>query len=780
MTSRFTPAAQSALNQAQNEASEMGHTYIGTEHLLLGLLCQDSSVAAELLKGKGIEYAKTRKLVISLCGSGSRTDPPPTAMTPRLKEVLKRAAEAMPGAFGRIGTEQLLFSLLNEEECFASRIIEKQNVLCRDLSSDLFSLKPTKSKPKTRKKLPPMLSKYGRLLSETICDPVIGREPEIEALIEVLCRRRKNNPCLIGEPGVGKTAVVEGLAERINDGNVPSFLRDKAIVSLDIAAMLAGAKYRGEFEERLKTVLAEASDDPDIILFIDELHTIVGTGGSEGSIDAANILKPALARGDIKLIGATTVSEYRRHIESDSALERRFLPISVEEPTKDQTKEILLGLKEKYEAHHGISITDEAIDACIELSIRYLPSKKLPDKAIDILDEAAAAKRIELEKAADSESALSGIIKGLEIKKEEAVEGDTDLIRALEESLNARLSTLNEKKDLSPLKAVDIESVLKKRQGHLCLPTPYQLGDLEERLGSAIFGQEEAIAKISAAVRAGTLGINGSERPIASLLLLGPSGVGKTAACSALAECLYGNAQTLIRFDMSEYSEKHSVSKLIGSPPGYVGYRDEGLLIKEVRSKPYSVVLFDEAEKAHPDIFGLLLQILDRGSLSDAQGRQADFRGCTVILTSNLGNDGQKKAGFSLNTTKDGAADAAKTFFRPELLGRMDAVIQFSPITKDAALEIAKNGLSALSKRLSQCGIRLKIDDVVLDAAANAALTSPFGARAIFSFIKSEIESRIILRISDKDAQNGISVISMENGKISIKTVTNPEFSHTM
>lgn len=780
MTSRFTPAAQSALKQAQNEASEMGHTYIGTEHLLLGLLCQDSSVAAELLKSKGIEYGKTRKLVISLCGSGSRTDPPPATMTPRLKEVLKKAAEAMPGAFGRIGTEQLLFSLLNEEESFASRIIERQNVLCHDLTSDISSLKLPKAKHEVRKKLPPMLSKYGRLLSEAVCDPVIGRESEIDALIEVLCRRRKNNPCLIGEPGVGKTAVVEGLAQRINDGNVPSFLKDKAIVSIDIAAMLAGAKYRGEFEERLKTVLAETSDDPDIILFVDELHTIVGTGGSEGSIDAANILKPALARGDIKLIGATTVSEYRRHIESDSALERRFLPISVEEPTKAQTKEILLGLKERYEAHHGISISEEAIDACIDLSIRYLPSKMLPDKAIDILDEAAAAKRIELEKTADDEMALSGIIKGLEISKDEVSEGETDLLTALEESLNERLNTLNGKKEQSPLKASDIEDILKKRQGHLCLPTPNQLKDLEEKLSSVIFGQEEAISKISAAVRAGTLGINGAERPIAALLLLGPSGVGKTAVCSALAECLYGSDRALIRFDMSEYSEKHSVSKLIGSPPGYVGYRDEGLLIKEVRSKPYSVVLFDEAEKAHPDIFGLLLQILDRGFLSDTQGRRADFRGCTVILTSNLGNDGQKKAGFSFDPSKDGTLDAAKTFFRPELLGRMDAIIPFSPITKDAAIEIAKNGISALSNRLLQCGIRLKIEDDALNAAANAAITSPFGARAIFSFIKNEIESKMILRLSDINAQNGISVISMENGKISIKTVTNPEFSHTM
>ncbi len=780
MTSRFTPAAQSALKQAQNEASEMGHTYIGTEHLLLGLLCQDSSVAAELLKSKGIEYSKTRRLVISICGSGSRTDPPPSAMTPRLKEVLKKAAEAMPGAFGRIGTEQLLLSLLNEEESFASRIIERQNVPRNDLTSDLSSLKLPKAKHELRKRLPPMLSKYGRLLCETVCDPVIGREAEIEALIEVLCRRRKSNPCLIGEPGVGKTAIVEGLAQLINDGDVPSFLKDKAIVSIDIAAMLAGAKYRGEFEERLKTVLAETSDDPDIILFIDELHTIVGAGGSEGSIDAANLLKPALARGEIKLIGATTVSEYRRHIESDSALERRFLPISVEEPTKAQTKEILLGLKEKYEAHHEISISEEAINACIDLSIRYLPSKRLPDKAIDILDEAAAAKRIRLEKAFDHETALSGIIKGLETSKEEESEDQTGMLTALEESLNERLKTLNAKKEHSPLDASDIEAVLKKRQGHLCLPTPNQLNDIDKKLGSVIFGQEDAISKISAAVRAGTLGINGAERPIAALLLLGPSGVGKTAVCSALAESLYGSNRALIRFDMSEYSEKHSVSKLIGSPPGYVGYRDEGLLIKEVRSKPYSVVLFDEAEKAHPDIFGLMLQILDRGFLSDTQGRRADFRGCTVILTSNIGNNAQKKAGFSFDSSKDGALDAAKTFFRPELLGRMDAIIPFSPITKDAALEIAKRGLSELEDRLIPCGIRLKTEDEVLNAAASAALTSPFGARAIFTFIKNEIESKLILRLSDKDAQSGISVISMENGKISIKTVTNPEFSHTM
>ncbi len=771
MTSRFTPAAQNALKKAQEEASEMGHTYIGTEHLLLGLLSEESSVASDILKKHGLDYRNVKQAVISLNGSGSKTLSPPD-MTPRLKNALERAAKEIPGAFGRIGTEQLLSSLLSEKDSVAARLIERGNK-SGEMIAELGSLKNAEQRCEQRKKLPPTMAKYGYNLCEKSLDPVIGREEETEALIEALCRRRKNNPCLIGDAGVGKTAVVEGLASRMRRGEVPELLKSKVIVTLDIAAILSGAKYRGEFEERLKTVLLEASEDSEIILFIDELHTIVGTGASEGSIDAANLLKPSLARGEIRLIGATTVSEYRRHIESDPALERRFLPIRVSEPTKEETCRILHGIKSKYEEYHGIIIDDSAITSAVELSVRYIPSKRLPDKAIDLLDEAASAKRISLERNKESTSYLRGILKGISEGEGES----KGQFSSVEENMRSRLEALGDAEKSAVLTVFDIEQALEKRRGNARLPTANDLFSLENDLKSAVFGQENAIKTVSNALRAGLLGINEGTSPIASFLFLGQSGVGKTALAESLAAYFYGSNDALIRLDMSEYSEQHSISRLIGSPPGYVGYRDEGQLIKEVRSKPYSVVLFDEAEKAHPDIFSLLLQVIDRGFLTDPQGKRADFRGCILILTANIDTDKKAAAGFTADESN--ISSPAKNFFRPELLGRLDSVVTFSPLTSDAANRIADAQLSKLKSRLESSGVSIVIRDGVRELIGAKGVKSKYGARDIFSFIKTEIEGGVISELSA--LKNGdIIEFFNENGNIVKKTVTKSSLSHIM
>ncbi len=780
MTGKFTPAAQNALSQAQKEASELGHTYIGTEHLLLGLISVGSSVASELLSRRGLSYEKVKETVIGFCGSGEKTVPPPSEMTPHLKKVIENAALASPGAFGRIGTEQLLIALISEENCFASRIIEKQRLSPSALLSELSLFEGRASARERKKKLPPSLIKYGCNLNVKASDPVIGRERETAALIEVLSRRRKNNPCLVGEPGVGKTAVVEGLAARIEKGDVPSALVGKTVISLDIAAILSGAKYRGEFEERMKTVLLEASEDDSIILFIDELHTIVGTGASEGSIDAANLLKPALSRGEIRLIGATTVSEYRRHIESDPALERRFRPINVEEPSEEETRDILLGLKDKYEEFHGVKITDGAIDSAIALSGRYYPLKRLPDKALDLLDEALASKRIAEEERKREALGLRGILSGVS-----AFDGSEEekLLIPIKEKLRLEIEEVKEDEKNEPvLIASDIENVLKRREGSLHLPSVSEISDLEKRLSERVFGQSETINAVVPILRSGLIGIKNAASPVASFLFVGPSGVGKTELASAVAEEFYGSKSALIRFDMSEYSESHSLSKLIGSPPGYVGYRDEGLLTKEISLKPYSVLLFDEAEKAHPDIFSLLLQILDSGFITDSQGKKADFRGCVVILTSNLGSEEKRGAGFSSPDKSTKTSEALKGFFRPELLGRLSATVPFSRLSEDSTNRIAESFVRTLSERLSENGLEAFFHPSAVRYVAKAGINSPYGARAISKRIKSELEPPLILRLSSpfECEKSEKCEIFEENGKIVVRSVTKQKLSHIM
>ncbi len=772
MTSRFTSAAGRALAQARNEASEMGHNYIGTEHLLLGLLKQEGAVAEQALKGRGIDYGRVKKAVLSLCGKGERSDPKEEDMTPKLCEVLSASASS-PGAFGRIGTERLLISLITAEDTFALRIIERLGVSSQELLSDMDSSSVKEEHEARKKPLPPALSKYGRLLNDLKSDPVIGREKETDALIEVLLRRIKNNPCLIGEPGVGKTAIVEGLAVRIKNGNVPSALKGKLIVSVDIASILAGAKYRGEFEERIKAVITEARADPDIILFIDELHNVVGAGGSEGAIDAANLLKPVLARGEIKLIGATTTEEYRRFIENDGALERRFRPITVEEPDEEQTKTILMGLKPKYEEYHGITITDEAVSAAIELSVRYMPSKRLPDKAIDILDEAASAKRIELDALSEGKTEIGGILKGVSLYRQN--DGDGDLFSDLEKGLDVKLKDIDRRLS-APLCRSDIEKTVEKRLGcSFSDNLPY--GRLEGALKEQVIGQDDAVRQVSAILNAGRIFSGNERRPTASLLFIGPTGVGKTSLAAGIAREYFGSTSAVIRIDMSEYSESHSISKLVGSPPGYVGYKEEGLLTKEIMKRPYSVVLFDEAEKAHPDIIGLLLQILDSGFLTDSRGRRADFRNSVIILTANLPSGTKVKAGFSEGQREASYIDAAKALFRQELIGRLDGVIPFAPLTEESAFLIASRQMSVLKEKLIKRGIALTVSEDVLRLAAKSG-GAGLGARGIFNFIKSEIEGVIVSALASSDFQGGGISLFEENGKISAKTVTRSDLSH--
>lgn len=788
MTSRFTPSAEKALKNAQRSAEELGHTYIGSEHLLLGLLEDSESVSSKILNSHGVDHNKAREAVIKLCGKGSARNVSPSDITPKMKSILKNASEGSPAAFGRIGTEQLLYALVSERGCFAERVLGDLDVDCeRVLQSALSARKRAdtvigKKEEKKPKKLPPMLSKYGRILF-SLNDPslpIIGREEETERVIRALCRKSKNNPCLIGEPGVGKTAVIEGLASLIEEGNVPSALKSKIIVSLDLPSMLAGAKYRGEFEERLKTVLAECEDDPDVILFIDELHTIVGAGSSEGSIDAANILKPALARGRVKLIGATTVSEYRKHIESDSALERRFQPISIEEPSTEQTKRILRGIKESYEKHHCLKIETEALDSALNLSVRYFPNRRLPDKAIDLLDDAASLKRIENERNQRSMSELSGIIKGISKQKSSINEHDSNdftMLSNLEESCEKRLSGIDCD---SPLMAKDVERALFLRTG-INPTSPLRASfSLENELKKVIFGQNEAIAQVCRGVRAGLLGINSAERPLSSFLFLGQSGVGKTALAHELAKLLYGDS-SFIRFDMSEYGEKHSLSTLIGSPPGYVGYGEEGLLIKEVRSRPYSVVLFDEAEKAHPDVFNILLQILDTGFVTDPLGKRADFRNSVIILTSNTGSGDAHRAGFTQYNENGNCSDGAKAFFKPELLGRLDGIVHFSSLDLKAYTCIAEHRLDALKDRLCHSGIKIEFEDGIGEHIAKKAQSSPYGARDVFSYIKTHIEEKLSFELSRSNDIQGLKIVFFEeNGEIQLKSVANSEFSHTM
>ena len=733
----FTEKANRALNLAIEKAETMGHTYIGSEHLLLGILAEGTGAAATLLASEGITEEKVAELLAEKVGEGLPTSLSPDDFTPRSKRILEMsiaAARSISG--GYVGTEHILLAIIEEGQSYAVAFLKELGVNPEELSSKILSAsegfsgagKSASAGKKSDGKCP-TLDKFGRDLTAEAkagkIDPVIGRGEEIQRVIQILTRRTKNNPCLIGEPGVGKTAIAEGLALKIADGEVPEILENKRVVSLDLTGMVAGTKYRGDFEERIKTALDEVKKSGDVILFIDELHTIVGAGSAEGSTDAANILKPSLARGELQVIGATTLNEYRKYIEKDAALERRFQPVTVGEPTEEEAVEILKGLRDKYEAHHHVKITDEAINAAVKLSSRYISDRYLPDKAIDLIDEAGSRVKLQSMTPPENIRLLEDEIKTISAEKTASVnaqdfEGAAKL-RDREKEKTEQLKKLKEQWHESNRHAggeVTAEEIAEIVSGWTGIPATtlteeegQKLLRLEDTLHKRLVGQDEAVSAVSRAIRRGRVGLKDPKRPTGSFLFLGPTGVGKTELCKTLAETMFGSENAVIRFDMSEYMEKHTVSRLVGSPPGYVGYDEGGQLTEAVRRKPYSVVLFDEIEKAHPDIFNILLQILDDGVLTDSQGRKVNFKNTVIIMTSNVGARAiseQKSLGFGDKDAaakddkaiKDEVMTALKAQFRPEFLNRIDDIIVFKQLEKDDITEIARRLLKVLSDRI--------------------------------------------------------------------------------
>ncbi len=798
MVNRFTQKAENALSSALGFAQELGHSYIGTEHLLLGLISQKDSIAARILSMRGASEAVLKKSIIDHMGIGSRSSISSEDMTPRLKAVIEGSAkEAEKSGIRYVGTEHLLMSLLSRRDCVAQRLLQNSAVSVNDIKADLSAYlgsspsrqkeQPSRADDTVKKGKKSPLSIYGKDLTELArqgkTDPVLCRDKETERLIYILCRRSKNNPCLIGEPGVGKTAVVEGLAQRIISSSVPPELLDKRIITLDISSMIAGAKFRGEFEDRIKAVIEEVREDPSIILFVDEMHIMVGAGGAEGAIDASNILKPALARGEIRMIGATTPTEYRTHIEKDSAFERRFQPVQLEEPTPKEAISILLGLRNRYEAHHGIKISDEAIEAAVTLSVRYIHDRFLPDKAIDLIDEAAAKLRL-----SSPILSLSSLL--LEKEKEQAVK-QKDFSKAAQIAVCERqagsqgglmlLEKPNENERV--LCASHVAAIVNEQTGiplqSLEASEDETLSRLEELLGEQIVGQDDAIRSVANAVRRGRSGICDPHRPIGSFLLLGSTGVGKTELCRALAKILFDKKDSLIRLDMSEYMEKHSVSKLIGSPPGYVGYGDGGILTEKVRRHPYSVILLDEIEKAHPDVFNLLLQILDDGTLTDSSGRVTDFSSTVIVMTSNLisSNDGIALP-FGFSDRNDAQRcnirehKKLQEFFRPEFLSRIDEVILFSPLGQSELSTIAHLMLKKVEDNARHIGLELIIAPEVDRFLAERCMLygKGMGARPLRAEIRDLIETPLSQHILGRNADKGDLIkISIEENKIVFK-----------
>ncbi len=801
MKNRFTQKAERALEGALSAARELGHTYIGSEHLLLSLCLEQDSVSSKLLLARGVTGELLRTAIGETLGLGTQSQVGPGDMTPRTQKIIESAAEeAVRLGYSYIGTEHLLSAILAEKDSAALRILASLHVNTVDLRADIRSYfggslrgseeqKSTDTEKKPARRESPtgtsVLQIYGRdlttLARESKLDPIIGREKETERVIQTLSRRTKNNPCLIGEPGVGKTAVIEGLAQRIAMGSVPEQLLDRILITLDIPAMVAGAKYRGEFEERLKGVMEEVSRNPRIILFVDEIHTIIGAGGAEGAIDAANIIKPALARGEMQLIGATTISEYRRHIEKDAALERRFQSILVGEPGEEEALRILRGLREKFETHHRLNISDGAIDAAVRLSVRYIADRYLPDKAIDLIDEAAAHQRMVAFTTPPTLKRLEERLRRLAIEKEEAVTAQ-DFERAAnlrdeEAACRAEYSDAKQKwseRENEQNLTVTAEHIAEIVTQWTSIPVnrlleeeSVRLLSLESELCARVIGQDEAAGAVARAIRRGRTGIKDPRRPIGSFLFLGPTGVGKTELTRALAEVLFGCTSAMIRLDMSEYMEKHSVSKLIGSPPGYVGYEEGGRLTEQIRRRPYSVLLFDEIEKAHPDIFNLLLQVLEDGHLTDAQGRRVDFRNTVIILTSNLGStpgeEGRTVGFIGMNETK--AVDsreekALKQAFRPEFLNRIDEVIRFSPLGKGELQRIARLMLDDLASRAENSGIFLSFSEDIADYLAEVGYSSAYGARPLRRAVVKLLEDSLSGAILESKISAGDHVVA--------------------
>ena len=802
MQTAYTAKAKKAIDIATRISKSLHHSYIGTEHILLGLLKEGTGVASQVLADNGVEYDKVLELIEELIAPGNAVAVLEDGLSPRAAHVLEVSqAEAARFHSEKIGTEHLLIAMIKETECVASRLLNTLSVNVQKMYVDtLIAMGEDVSqykdefqngKPGKRKNAEgtPSLDQFSRDLTELArdgkLDPVVGREAEIDRVIQILSRRSKNNPCLIGEPGVGKTAIVEGIAERIMGGMVPDTVLGKRVVSLDLSGIVAGSKYRGEFEERIKKVLAEVAKAGNVLLFIDEIHTIIGAGGAEGAIDASNILKPALARGEVQVIGATTIEEYRKYIEKDAALERRFQPVVVEEPTEEEAISILKGLRSQYESHHHVTITDEAVEAAVRLSARYINDRFLPDKAIDLMDEAAAKVRLHVggdpreaaelrREIAESQETLEQALSGGDLEAAREAQTKRQELEEKLEKLNAKAKqggrrhhqTVGEDEIADVVSGWTKIPVKKLTEGEAA-----RLKKLEATLHKRVIGQEEAVSAVAKAVRRGRVGLKDPKRPIGSFLFLGPTGVGKTEISKALAEAVFGQEQAMIRVDMSEYMEKHSVSKMIGSPPGYVGHEDGGQLSEKVRRNPYAVILFDEIEKAHPDVFNILLQVLDDGHITDSQGRKVDFKNTIIIMTSNAGAQAivePKKLGFASGNDekqnyermKGSVMEEVRRIFKPEFLNRIDETIVFRALNKDDMKQIVGLMTKELAKRCeTQLGITLVGRDAAKQYIVDKAYDPKYGARPLRRKIQDEIEDPLAEKLLDGSIRRGDEVI---------------------
>ena len=798
MQGKFTEKAQEVIRKAQEAAYDLGHDYIGTEHLLIGIMSVSDSVAAKAIESQGISRSDVWDKVETVIGRGNSTSGA-EGYTPRVKRIIDRSVqEAVNLQAGYVGTEHILIALLSESDCIAVKILASLGANIQRIYEDVMNMLGEgekdgngSSSASTGEGNTPNLDKYSRdftqMAKDNKFDPIIGRDKEIDRVIQILSRRTKNNPCLVGDPGVGKTAIAEGLAQKIAKGDIPEILKDKRVVCLDISSMVAGSKYRGEFEERIKSVMDEVKKDGHVILFIDEIHTIIGAGGAEGAIDASNILKPSLARGEIQLIGATTINEYRKYIEKDAALERRFQPVKVEEPDEEAAIKMLYGLRDKYEAHHNVKISDEAIEAAVKMSSRYITDRFLPDKAIDLIDEAASKMRLETFTAPSGIKELEDELSSLEKEKEEAVKTEdfekASKVKKQQDGLKKKLEDAKknwELKNSSKDKVVtenEIADVIANWTGIPVKSIQQEEGErllnMEKILHERVIGQEEAVSAVAKAIRRGRVGLKDPKRPIASFLSLGPTGLGKTELSKALAEVLFGDENAMIRIDMSEYMEKFDVSKLIGAPPGYVGYEEGGQLSEKVRRKPYSVVLFDEIEKASPDVFNVLLQVLDDGHITDGQGRKVDFKNTVIIMTSNAGARNiveSKTLGFkngeveqkekTYDEMKKGVMADLKNIFRPEFLNRIDDIIVFHALNEENVKEIVKLMAKDIVKRVDEnMDITVEFDDSAIDYIAKEGFDPAYGARPLRRALQSKIEDAFAESFLDGKFKAGDTVV---------------------
>lgn len=822
MYDKFTDNAKNAINLAKESAYRLSHNYIGTEHLLIGLL-QVEGVGRKVLVENGVSVEKVLELVNQLIAPSTGVDMMDAGnFTPRSKRILDQSyKEAAKLKASLVGTEHILIALIKETDCIAIRLLNTLGVNIQKVYIDILAASGVdvsaakgeymagKGKAKGKPSATPTLDQYSRDLTayarEGKLDPVIGRETEIQRVVQILSRRTKNNPCLVGEPGVGKTAIAEGLALKIIEGNIPDTIKEKRVVTLDLSGMVAGSKYRGEFEERIKKVINEVMSSGNVLLFIDEIHTIIGAGGAEGAIDASNILKPSLARGELQLIGATTREEYRKYIEKDAALERRFQPVVIEEPSEEEAVQILYGLRDKYEAHHSVRITDDALEAAVALSSRYINDRYLPDKAIDLMDEAASKVRLSAYTSTPLIKELEEKIKRLEEEKEKAIKQEAyeraGEIKKQQEATQEELDkerVLDDKQKqekqlvVSETEIADIiSSWTKIPVRKLQEEEAERLQNLESILHERVVGQEEAVGAVAKAIRRGRVGLKDPNRPIGSFLFLGPTGVGKTELSKALAEAMFGSENSTIRVDMSEYMEKHSVSKLIGSPPGYVGYDDGGQLSEKVRQNPYSVILFDEVEKAHPDVFNVLLQVLDDGHITDSQGRRVSFKNTIIIMTSNAGAQNivePKRLGFTSVTDetedykkmREGVMDEVKRIFKPEFINRIDEIIVFHALSKDNIKSIVSIMLNTIGKRISvQMNITMETSDAAIDYLAETGFDPKFGARPLRRAIQSKIEDKMAEEILAGNIKEGDTVtIDYLDNEMIIKAKELSAFSH--